>query len=424
MLKDGSYHVELDSPNRIADIEAVLSGTIADDDYTVNGDIMLHNLDMYALGFMEAPSALRSDITINGRLRPERWLYNADLEVRNLAYRDSVSEIALPSGVTMSVDAAEQNVAIDVNGDRTSLRFRSSTGLEHVVNGLMAATDIAMRQIDQRAVDVEELQHSLPPFTLEGEASGSGMLAAILQPTGMSIDSVSLNLANDSLIHGLVSAQRLNTGSMTLDTLRLNLAERGKLLDYKFHLGNAPGTLDEFAQVNLSGYLGMNRISAYMVQRNIQNQIGYRLGFTAAVTDSIATLHFTPLKATIAYMPWTFNDDNFVSYNMGNMGIDAKLKASSAQSSILLATELNDKGDKELHLNLSNIQIEDFLQMSITAPPIRASINSDIRVRYTGKALVGKGNLDINNFIYEKTRVGDFSFTLAAGTNLKTKGGG
>ncbi|MDE6296083.1 MAG: AsmA family protein, partial [Muribaculaceae bacterium] len=146
MLKDGSYHVELDSPNRIADIEAVLSGTIADDDYTVNGDIMLHNLDMYALGFMEAPSALRSDITVNGRLRPERWLYNADLEVRNLAYRDSVSEIALPSGVTMSVDAAEQNVAIDVNGDRTSLRFRSSTGLEHVVNGLMAATDIAMRQ--------------------------------------------------------------------------------------------------------------------------------------------------------------------------------------------------------------------------------------------------------------------------------------
>ncbi|MDE5774116.1 MAG: translocation/assembly module TamB domain-containing protein, partial [Muribaculaceae bacterium] len=424
ILNNGSYHVELDSPNHIADIEAILSGTIENDDYTVNGDVSIHNLDLYALGMMEAPTRLATDISLNGRLRPERWLYDADVRINNLSYTDSISSIVLPDGIDMTVTAAEQSVAVDVNGDRTDLQFRSPTGLQHLVEGIMAASDMAMRQIDERNLDMESLQQALPPFTLTGSASGSGLMASLLEPSGIWLDTLSLNLANDSLIHGRIAVQRLNTGSMTLDTLSLNLAERGKLLDYKFHMGNAPGTLDEFANVDLNGYLGMNRLSAYLVQRNLQREIGYRLGFTAAVTDSVATLHFTPLKATIAYMPWVFNDDNFVSYNMGTMAIDAKLKASSAESSILLATENNDKGQKELHLNLTNIKVEDFLQMSITAPPIRASVNSDMHIRYTGKALVGKGNLDIDNFIYDKTRVGDFSFTLAAGTNLKTKGGG
>lgn len=424
MLKDGSYHVELDSPNKELDVEAILSGTIADDDYTVKGDIHLYYLDMYALGFAEAPSTVRGDLSIDGRLRPERWLYDATLRMDNVAYRDSVTDIELPDGLTMTVLAEENNVDIDVNGDRAQLCFRSPSGLQHIVDGFTAAADMAMKQIDERSLDVEALQQTLPPFTLTGEAAGSGLLGNVLEPSGLYLDTLSLRLDNDSLIHGVIAAQRLNTGSMTLDTFRLNLAERGKMLDYKFHMGNAPGTLDEFANVNLNGYLGMNRLSAYLLQRNLQNEIGYRFGFTAAFTDSIATLHFTPLKATIAYLPWNFNDDNFVSYNMSTMAIDANLKASSASSSILMATEQNEKGEKELHVNLTNIQVQDFLQMSMTAPPVRASVNSDLHIRYTGKALVGKGNLDIDNLIYDRQRIGDLSFSLAAGTNLSNKGGG
>ena len=154
----------------------------------------------------------------------------------------------------------------------------------------------------------------------------------------------------------------LNTGSLRIDTATLRLDQRGSLIDYRTHIGNAPGTLDEFAQVNINGYLGGNRASVFLNQQNIQGKTGYRLGLTAAVMDSLVTVHFSPLKATIAYLPWTLNADNHVEYTFADSRIDANLRAQSAESSIMLLTEPRNDGGEDLHVNLKNIHIEDFLR--------------------------------------------------------------
>ena len=89
---------------------------------------------------------------------------------------------------------------------------------------------------------------------------------------------------------------------------------------------------------------------------------------TGAVTDSVVSVHFTPLKATIAYMPWKFNDDNHIDYNLLTKRVDANLMANSKESSILMQTQEGKNGNDELHLVLDNIKIQDFLQLSVFAP--------------------------------------------------------
>ena len=423
-LENGDYHVEIDSPNDFANLEAILSGHIADGRYTATGDVRLYRLDLYALGMSPTATSMRAMMTLDADMEPERWLYDADIRLTDAEYITDTDNITLDRPVDLKLEAREKSVMARLEGDRTALFFNSPTDLQKVVEGFSAAASSAMAQIDKRDLDFESLSRLMPPFTLVGNASGAGPLAIALAPSGLTVDTLMLRLSNDSLIAGNIEVRSLVTGSMTLDTITLGLKERGKLIDYKIHMGNRPGSLDEFAQVNLNGYAGSNRLSAYLTQKNIQNQTGYRLGFTAAMADSTVDLHFTPLRATIAYLPWTFNDDNNISYDLVTNRITANLKAQSRESSILLMTEQDEQQREQLHLNLTNIQVEDFLKMSLFAPPIKASVNSDLRVRYTGKALIGKGTLDINRFIYDKTMVGDFNFDLQAGTNLSGKMGG
>lgn len=101
------------------------------------------------------------------------------------------------------------------------------------------------------------------------------------------------------------------------------------------------------------------------------------------------------MKSTIAYLPWTLNDDNFIDYNIHNMKVEANLQASSDESSILLQTQPVSSGLDELHMKLENIKIEDFLSMSLLAPPVTGSVNSDLHVLYDGSTLSGKGTLGI-----------------------------
>ncbi len=423
-LLDGVYSLKLNSPDPLLLVDLDASGTVAPDDYTFDVRARIANADLHALGLTETVCSGNGNIYLKGSASPERWLYDATLKVDNFDWNLTDGYIHLPQGLTADVQAVENHVRVSVDCDDTNINFASNSGLKHVVDCFMAAMPIVDKQIAERHLDVEALQSTLPNFRLNASLSGSGLLHQLLTTDGMSVDTVYATLSNDSLIKADVGALGLNTGALRIDTANFTLDQRGSLLDYRAHIGNAPGTLDEFAEVNLSGYVGGNRVSLFLNQKNIQGETGYRLGLTGAVTDSIISVHFSPLKATIAYRPWSLNADNHLEYTLSTSRIDANLLANSAESSILLMTETNDKGNEELHVNLQNLKVEDFLQMSVFAPPIKAMVSADMRVGLRGKALVANGSLNVNNFYYNRTRVGDFEMALKAGMGQKGNAGG
>ncbi|MDE5902725.1 MAG: hypothetical protein K2H21_05855, partial [Muribaculaceae bacterium] len=417
-LADGRYSLDLDSPNEDINLNAHIVGSLAPDNYCAEGLLRVYNADLHALGLMDQTCYGAADLEFDINARPANWLYDATLDFHSIAWHMEEFDLDLPQGVRADFTSEADNVSCTLDAQGTEVAFTSATGLKNVVDGMTKAMDVASRQIAARNLDIEEMQTLLPPFKLQATASGHGLLRDLLTPSGLALDTVSLALANDSIIHGGVMARRVSTGSLTLDTLMLGLRERGKLIDYRFHMGNRPGTLDEFAQVNVNGYLGSNRLSAFVNQKNLAGKTGYRIGFTAAMADSTVSIHFTPLRSTIAYMPWTFNDDNHVDYDFATLRLNANLQASSRESSLLLMTEETSDGGEDLHLNVSNIHIEDFLQMSVMAPPVKATLDGDVRVYYNGKTISGQGNIGVTDFTYDKMAVGNFDLGLNAGVDL------
>ena len=424
-LSDGEYAVNLISPDPNANMTLDARGTVAPDDYTFDVRAKINNVDLQALGIVETICSGNGNITLKGKASPERWLYDADLSLENFDWNLPDGYIHLPQGLTATLLSTPVSVNAAVECESTSLEFSSSSGLKNVVDGFTATMPLITKQINERHLDVESLQASLPQFRLDAEASGKGLIRQFLTATGMSVDTLFASISNDSLIRANLGTLHLNTGSMRIDSASLSLNQRGSLLDYRAHIGNAPDTLDEFAKVDLNGYVGGNRASIFLKQQNIQGETGYRLGLTAAVTDSLVSLHFSPLKATIAYLPWTLNADNHLEYTFSNSRIDANLKAQSAESSILLLTEQRKDGSGEdLHVNLKNIHIEDFLQMSVFAPPVKASVSADMLLGMHGKALIADGTVNVDGFNYNRIEVGDFELAVKAGMGEKGNSGG
>ena len=363
-------------------------------------------------------------LQLSGTASPHSWIYDVDLQASAIDWHLPDQEISIPDNVDLKFVSTASDVRCLLGARGADVEFLSSLGLKPLIDRFSEVSAMVPKIIEERSLDVEQIEAKLPPFSLTADVQGNGIVSQFLQPSGMGIGDLSMKLTKDSLINGNMVLNTLRTESMRLDTITFGIHSRGKLLDYVIHLGNRPGTLDDFAEVRMSGYMGDNRLSAYLVQHDIKKKIGYRLGFTASVADTVLSLRFTPLKATIAYLPWTFNMDNYIDYTLTNHKVSANLEASSDNSSILLRTEKNEKGQDNLHLNLKNIQVADFTHMMLNPPPVRASVNSDINVRYTGRALVGKGTLDINDFYFDRKRVGDFSFNLAAGMGNKGKSAG
>ena len=417
-LNHGDYDLKVSSDNTDANFSIACDGTIAPDLYTFDLIADLRDINLEGLGITKEPNFGRGYITLQGSASPDRWLYDAELCMKDVEWTMGEEFFNIPNDIDVSFHSKVDMVTAAVSAAQTNLDFESHTDLRNLVNRFMLVGDSVTRQIAEKNLNVEGLQKALPPFQLNLTASGNGILGDYLSVMGMSLDTVYAHVGNDSIIWANAGVIEIANATMRADTLTFQLKQRGQLLDYRAHMGNrANNPLADFADVNVNGYVGSNRLMLGLNQKNQTGETGYKLGLTAAYADSVVTVHFTPLKAMIGYIPWEFNNDNYVDVNMHNMRIQAALEASSKESSIALNTQEGKNGNDELHLGLKNIHVQDFLNLSVFAPPITADVNADITVGYINNWLYGTGTLGIEDFTYDKMKVGNFDFNLRAAHN-------
>ena len=415
-LQDGAFDIDLDSRAANFDASVKGSGTIGNGDYTFDLVADLVNVDLKALGFSPTPNGGSAMFTLKGSATPESGIYDAWLTADNIYWLLNTDVINLPQGITAHLDTGKDFVRLMAEAAGLHLDFNAQEGFDNLMTGFSATSAIISKQLAEKRLDVDSLRSRLPAFSLDLNADGKGLMGKVLDIYGLSADTLFVNVDNSASLKGNAGIYNFSSGNTRLDTITLGLSQRGSLLDYRTHIGNGPGQMEEFASVDLNGYVGGNRASLFLLQKNLKGETGYRLGLTAAMMDSTISLHFTPLNATIAYLPWKLNDDNFIEYDLKNR-IDANLLAESSDSRLLLRTEDNGKGEQELHVNLDNIRIQDFINMIADAPPVTGSINSDMRVRYNNGVFIGKGNIALDNLYYDKMRVGNIGADFKAGLN-------
>lgn len=418
-LSKGVYDLYVSSDNDVLSGVVDASGSVQGQCYAIDLHADVAHFDAAALHLSDKTLTGSGLIDLTGTADLTNLFFDLTLHTYDLNAQVGDRLISIPRGITAVVQADDMSTYASVAANRLNLDFRSPHPLRTVIDRMqVGATEIIHQVIETRSLAVDEFQPLLPGFTLSMEASGNGCLRPALEMAGIEADSLSVVIDNAETFSGRAGLLGLRTSGMRLDTLSLGLSERGKYLDYKLHMGNRPGNLDEFANVNINGYIGQQRVSAFLNQRNVKGETGYRLGFTGAFSDSTVTVHFTPLKATIGYLPWRFNDDNYLRYDFKER-FEGNILAQSADSKIHFYTAETDAAvNPPLHVDIENLHIADFTSMIIGMPDVDGYLNSNMVVGYDNQRFTGQGKLGITDFTYEKTRVGSFDMDFRAGLDL------
>lgn len=418
-LHHGAYDLDLTSDNAALTGNVVASGTLQPTLYSVDMTADISKLDMHLLGLSPDTTEARGVFTLQGTLNPDRLLCDLKLAGNDLYYRSGSTVYDIPGAIEAALLSQTDTVHAQVDARGLYFDFGAPQSMKSLMPQMEKAMTVLVRQVvKDKKLDMEALQAVLPDFDMQLRADGNGIVSDLLRPSNLTVDSISANINNHEKLLADAYALRFSTATMTLDTLTANLSERGQLLDYVLHMGNGAGPMEEYADVNLRGYVGQQRLAAFLRQKNIKGETGYRLGLTTYFTDTLMTVHFTPLRAIIGYLPWTFNDDNYISYNMKDH-IQANLSALSKESKISVKTiPRPGKLLPMLAVQLYNIRLQDFMSMVPGAPEISGILNTDINLVYEDKAFTGEGTLDLKGFEYEGRKVADFNGKFNAGLDL------
>lgn len=427
-LHDGDATGTLVSNNKDLDGTLKFDATLDGDSvkWDMNGNI--RNVNLMALNLADTVNEGHLDLTTSGKFNVATQDIDATADITGLYWKMPGITVNANAPISMSLLSESSLMDAEITNGDMNLKATSSTSLFSFISGLTAGMNEVMAQKDSMRVNVGALSQAFPTMDMVLNMGQNNIASQYLKETSDMVFRHLLFAAhNDSLLSLNVDVTGFMTGSTRLDTISFNAIQHGQYLVYRASIDNRPGTFDDFAHVVFNGFLGSNRIAAYMRQENIKGEKGFNLGLSAQIDDSVVTVKLVPQKPTIAYKSWTVNDNNYISFDLVSKHLDADLALSNDKSYLKIFTEhpvsdaTEDSADyhhehpamqEDLIVQLSQIHLQDWLAINPFAPPVKGDVSANMRLRYDNNILTAKGNVGLDDLYYGKERVGSFGLDV------------
>jgi len=419
-VADGQAEAIIDFKNPNAALTLSAHGNLDGDTYNWTADLDGRHIDLQALGLSPAKALIKTKLGATASISPKTNEIGAGLMLNSLSYTTEFSNISI-SNVTAHLNANDSTTNISAgNGDMYAF-VSSESSIDSIMARVSRLSTILADEAATRTIDVERIQQALPPFNLDLTAGSRNAVTDMLAESRTTFRSLHIQAANDSSLSMNARLLGLATPSMMLDTITFDLAQYADRLIFDGAVENRPGTFDEWAHVRLEGYVADNTLGMLVTQRNIQDKEGYSLGLRAELNDSTLRLSLDPTDPTIAYMPWTVNDDNFITWSFAHKHLDANLHMHSDKSSIAIYTnheEGHDDHQEALVVDINDINIADWIKLNPFAPPMDGTLSAAIKVNGEGRNINGEGTVTLADFTYDRQRVGSVQTDLKVSTDL------
>ncbi|MDE6460670.1 MAG: translocation/assembly module TamB, partial [Paramuribaculum sp.] len=409
------------SNNPGAEVDIDFTADFLKQGYTWDIDGHVLDLDLQELNL--SPTANGGSLTIKstGYMSSDAKTINAKADIISFDWNLDGKRLYSPE-TSLNFNATDSFVTADFTSGDLSAKFASPNSLDSLLTRIDKTLAVVDSSIAKKNVNILALQKAMPGIDLQLASGPNNFIASYLASLGIQFNSAKANFRNDSLFSLSTDILGFSSGTTRLDTISFGAVQHGKFLPFKGAVNNRPGTFDNFAHVNISGFLADDKFGFMLNQKNIENEQGFVVGISATMQDSIVSVRFVPYAPTIGYKKWHFNKDNFLSYNFYTRHIDANLMASSDKSYIKIYTEHvdgNEDEQEDLFVKISDIHIQDWLSISPYSPPLKGDLGADMKIHWNDNQLTGNGVLSLNNLFYGKDKVGSFDIgvDVLAGAN-------
>ncbi len=407
-LRGGYADVYASSANKGCDLDMNAHGTICDDHYVFTADGNVRDLDLQRLGLYDGTCNGKTRFHARGdiNLRTQEW--DADMTLKDIDWALD-SSLLVTDEAHATLHSTPWLTCLMIENEDNYAHLNSPMGMEPLVRDFSKTADEIQRQLKDRWIDVEQLKAPMPRFDFDMHMGADGLVQRYLQQYDMDFRHVSCEISRDSSLYIDGRALGLSVGSNNIDSITVHANElNNKYLAFKAHMGNRPGTWDEYATVDIEGGIKGQALDFMLHQQNINKETGYHLGCNARLTNDEVRMRLFGDDPVIGYRHWTVNSDNYVNVDYRTRMIDANLMLQSDSSSVkLMTTRLPDANTQNVKLNIDNLRLEEWTRIVPMFDKTSGILNADMDINWDGANADGDGIISIKDFVYNGKPEGD-----------------
>ena len=407
-LRGGYADVYAASANKGCDFDANAHGTICNDHYVFTADGNIRDLDLHRLGMYNGQCAGSTRLHAEGDINLRTQVWDADLTLHDIDWRLD-SSLLVADDAHATLHSTPWVTCITVENEDNYAHLNAPSAMMPLIEDFQKTATEFQRQYNDRSLDVERLKEPMPRFNFDMHMGADGLVQRYLQQYEVDFRNVSCEVNRDSSIYVDGRAHGISYGTTNIDTITIHANElNNKYLAFNAHMGNRPGTWDDFAQVDIEGGLKGPALDFMLHQQNIKHETGYRLGVNARLADDEVRMRLFGKDPVIGYRHWTFNEDNHVNVDYRTRMIDANLMLKSDSSSVtLLTTRLPGENTENVKLGIENLRLQEWTQIVPALSNTSGTLNANVDINWDGANADGEGIIDIKDFVYNGKPEGD-----------------
>ena len=307
--------------------------------------------------------------------------------------------------VIARIQSGDFIVKLDAKGD-----------YERLLRDLTRVSDSVMAQVDKRIIDQPAIKRLLPTMKLHVESKRDNPLADLLK--AMDVDfkelMVDVNTSAETGINGKSYVYSLVYDSTRLDTIRLNLTQKGEKLTYQGQVRNNKRNPQFIFNALFDGHVHQHGALVGVRYYDNHDKLGVRLGATAEMESDGIRLKLMPQRPTIGYKEFNLNSDNYLF-----MGRNKRLQANVSliaddKTGVKLYTENQDSTMlQDITLSVNRLDLGELTSVMPYLPRITGKLNGDYHiVQDMNENISVVSDMAVNQMTYEGSPIGNISTEL------------
>ena len=273
-------------------------------------------------------------------------------------------------------------------------------------------SDSIIAQFDNRIINQPAIKALLPVVKLHLESKRENPVANFLRAIGIDFKELAADFTTspETGINGQSHIYSLNYDSTRIDTIRLNLTQKGDRFTYQGQVRNNRKNPQFVFNCLVDGHVHDHGALAGLRFYDREDKLGMRIGATVDMEADGLRFKLLPQRPTIGYQEFNLNEDNYI-FLARNKHIQANVNLiADDKTGVKIYTE-NQDSTMQQDLTVSVNRID--LQKITSVPRLSGLLNGDYHILqdHDGRFSVAS-DMAVQKLTYEGSPIGNVSTEL------------
>ena len=317
------------------------------------------------------------------------------------------------------------DLVLNTTPDTTFLRAQSGDfmvkldargGYERLLRQCTTLSDSVMAQFNQRVIDQPAIKRLLPTMTLHLESRRDNPIANLLKTNGIDFKELLVDLDCSPLtgLNGQSYLYSLNYDSIQIDTIRLNLTQKGDKLTYQGQVRNNRRNPQFVFNALFDGHVHEHGALAGLRYFDDHDKLGVRIGATAEMESGGIRFRLLPDRPTLGYKEFNLNPDNYI-FLTSNKKIQAQVDLiADDHTGLKIYTENQDETMlQDLTLSVNSLDLGEITSVIPYLPRITGKLHGDYHIlQDRNEHFSVASDMAVYDMTYEGSPIGNLSTEL------------